>query len=102
GDLARGIRTCIEHPKARNEDFNISTARSTTVSELAELIWTKINGEKPLTFIHDKPFSHDVQKRIPSTQKAKDLLGFEATTPLEEILDEVIPWIQEQIQLDNI
>ena len=102
GDLARGICTCIEHPKAMNEDFNISTARSTTVRELAELIWTKINGEKPLTFIHDKPFSHDVQKRIPSTQKAKDLLGFEATTPLEEILDEVIPWIQEQIHLDNI
>jgi nucleoside-diphosphate-sugar epimerase len=27
-------------------------------------------------------------------QKAKDLLGFEATTPLDEILDEVIPWIE--------
>ena len=102
GDLARGIRTCIEHPKAHNEDFNISTARSTTVSELAGLIWMKINGEKPLTFVHDKPFAHDVQKRIPSTQKAMDLLGFEAITPLEDILDELIPWIQEQIHLDNI
>jgi len=102
GDLARGIRTCIEHPKARNEDFNISTARSTTVSELAGLIWMKINGGKPLNFVHDEPFAHDVQKRIPSTQKAKDLLEFEATTPLEEILDEVIPWIQEQIELNNI
>ena len=102
GDLARGIRTCIEHPKAMNEDFNISTARSTTVRELAELIWAKINGEKTLNFVHDQPFAHDVQKRIPSTQKAQELLGFEATTPLEEILDEVIPWIQEQIELNNI
>ena len=28
GDLARGIRVCIEHPKALNEDFNLSTARA--------------------------------------------------------------------------
>jgi len=102
GDLARGIRLCMEHPKATNEDFNISTARSTTVQELAEIIWTKINGQKEFQLIHDEPFAHDVQKRVPCTQKAKDLLGFEATTSLEDILDEVIPWIEEQIQLDNI
>jgi nucleoside-diphosphate-sugar epimerase len=41
GDLARGIRLCIEHPAAVNEDFNLSTARSTTVLELAELVWRK-------------------------------------------------------------
>jgi nucleoside-diphosphate-sugar epimerase len=57
GDLARGIRTCIEHPKALNQDFNISTA---------------------------------------------DLLGFEATTGLSEILDEVIPWIREQVEAGSI
>ncbi|MBJ79720.1 MAG: NAD-dependent epimerase [Myxococcales bacterium] len=102
GDLARGIRLCMEHPKATNEDFNISTARSTTVQELAEIIWNKINGQKEFQLIHDEPFAHDVQKRVPCTQKAKDLLGFEATTSLEDILDEVIPWIQEQIHLDNI
>ena len=26
GDLARGIVTAMEHPDARNEDFNLSTA----------------------------------------------------------------------------
>jgi nucleoside-diphosphate-sugar epimerase len=46
GDLARGIRVCIEHPKALNEDFNISTARKTTVLELAEAIWKKIHGRR--------------------------------------------------------
>ena len=30
-DLARGIRLCIEKPEAVNEDFNLSTAESTTV-----------------------------------------------------------------------
>jgi nucleoside-diphosphate-sugar epimerase len=38
-----------------------------------------------------------VQKRIPSVEKAKRLLGFEATTPLGAILDEVIPWLKAEI-----
>ena len=31
-------------------------------------------------------------------QKAKDVLGFEATTSLETMLDEVIPWIEQAMQ----
>jgi nucleoside-diphosphate-sugar epimerase len=103
GDLARGIRVCIEHPKALNEDFNISTARSTTVLELCELIWKKIHGKKkPFRYVSDEPFAYDVQMRVPEVSKAKRVLGFEATTPLEKILDEVIPWIQEQVTAGKI
>jgi nucleoside-diphosphate-sugar epimerase len=103
GDLARGIRTCIEHPAALNEDFNLSTAVSTTVLELAEVIWRKIHGEwKPFNCVHDKPFDYDVQCRIPNVEKAKRLLGFEATTTLDEVLDEVIPWIEKQVEIGAI
>jgi UDP-glucose 4-epimerase len=102
GDLARGIRMCIEDKKAINEDFNLSTPVSTTVLELAELIWQKINGDKPFRYVSDKAFEYDVQKRVPSVGKAKRVLGFEATTTLDEALDEVIPWIDEQIRLGGI
>ncbi len=101
-DLAKGIRMCIESEKAVNEDFNLSTPVSTTVKELATLIWQKINGDKPLTFISDKAYEYDVQKRVPSVQKAKDILGFEADTDLSTTLDEVIPWIKAQVELGNI
>jgi nucleoside-diphosphate-sugar epimerase len=98
GDLARGIVTAMEHPAARNNDFNLSTAESTTVLELAELIWHKIRGpEVPFRYVSDEPFEHDVQRRVPATEKARDVLGFEATTSLDSMLDEVIPWIQEAI-----
>ena len=50
----------------------------------------------------DDPFKYDVQMRVPDVQKAKRVLGFEATTPLETILQEVIPWVVEQIKLGNI
>ena len=102
GDLAEGICVAIEHPAALNEDFNLSTEKSTTVLELAELIWRKIKGGSPLTLKFDKPFEHDVRKRVPDVTKAKEVLGFEATTPLDTILDEVIPWVKEQIRLGTI
>ena len=97
GDLARGIRIAMESQAAINEDFNLSTAESTTVAELATVIWRKINGDRPVRFVHDEPFAHDVQLRVPDVSKAMRILGFEATTTLDEMLDEVIPWIREEL-----
>lgn len=103
GDLARGIRLCIERPEAVNEDFNLSTPVSTTVLELAEKIWNKIHkGKKPFRYTSDKPYQYDVQKRVPSVEKAERLLGFKAEKGLDDILDEVIPWIAEQVKLGGI
>src|SRR6201995_4989114 len=103
GDLAAGVVTALEHEDALNEDFNLSTAESTTVRELAELIWRKVKGDDvPLRLVHDDPFEFDVQRRGPDTEKAKKLLGFEATTSLEAMMDEVIPWIDEAIKNGTI
>ena len=97
-DLAKGIITAMLHPDSTNDDFNISTAQSTTVLELAENIWKRINGDTPFAWVSDDPFEHDVQKRVPSVQKAKDVLGFECTTTLDEMLDVVIPWIIQAVE----
>jgi nucleoside-diphosphate-sugar epimerase len=103
GDLARGIRICIEHPNALNEDFNLSTAARTTVLELAKVIWDKVyRGKRPLTLVHDPAYEYDVQERSPAVGKAEELLGFRAETSLSAILDEVIPWIKEQIEAGQI
>jgi nucleoside-diphosphate-sugar epimerase len=99
GDLAAGIVTAMEHEAAMNEDFNLSTDTSTTVLELAEVIWRKILGpEEPLRYVSDPPFEHDVAKRVPSVKKAKQVLGFEATTTLDQMLDEVIPWVSDALR----
>lgn len=93
-DLARGIRMVIESEKAINEDFNISTPVSTSVLELAEMVWNVINPNKEFKIIHDEPFEYDVQKRIPDVTKAKELLGFEANVSLEESINEVINYLK--------
>ena len=103
GDLARGIVVAMEHPDALNDDFNLSTAQSTTVLELAEVIWRKIKGpDVPFNYVSDDPFEYDVQRRVPSTDKAKRVLGFEATTSLDRMLDEVIPWIEDAMAAGRI
>lgn len=99
GDLARGIRLAMESDKSVNNDFNLSTATSTTVLELAEKIWHKIHGKtKPFRYQSVRAFEYDVQKRVPDVTKAKEVLGFEAQTTLEQMLDEVVPWIESQIK----
>ena len=93
-DLAEGVVTLLKHPNAKNDDFNLSTSESTTVSELAEMIWTKMRPEDTFKITHADSFEYDVQKRIPSTVKAKELLQYEAKTSLSKMLDIVIPWIK--------
>jgi len=103
GDLAKGIVAALFHPAAKNNDFNLSTPRATTVRELAEVIWKKVHGpNRPLKFVHDPPLAYDVQMRVPDTRKAEEVLGFESTTTLEGMLDEVIPWVRDEIKLGRI
>lgn len=45
----------------------------------------------------DPPFEHDVQHRVPDGRKAAEKLGFQATTGLDKMLDEVISWIREEL-----
>ena len=102
GDLGRGIRLCLESPRAVNEDFNLSTAVGMTVRELAEAVWTRLRPGVPFRYVSDEPFPYDVQRRVPDVSKARALLGFEATTPIGTVLDEVIPWIAQQVRTGRI
>jgi UDP-glucose 4-epimerase len=103
GDLAHGIRLAMESDRAINEDFNLSTAASTTVLELAETIWHKINGpDREFRYVSDPAFEHDVQRRVPDVRKAREVLGYEAATTLDQMLDEVIPWIRGEVEAGRL
>ena len=97
-DLARGIRLAIESPRAKNEDFNISTDQSTTVLELAEMVWNEVHqGSLEFNYEKEEGFEYDVQKRIPDTSKAEKILNFKAKIKIEESISEVTEWIKNEI-----
>jgi len=103
GDLARGIRLAMESDRAVNEDFNLSIGTSTTVLELAKMVWGAVHGpDRSFRYESDEPFEHDVQRRVPDVRKAEAVLGYRATTELPAMLDEVVPWIRAEIEAGRL
>lgn len=96
-DIARGIRLSLENKNALCNDFNISSDRSTTIEELAEIVWQILNSTSSLTFAYDEPFDNDIVKRIPDVSKAKTLLDFETEISLEDSVKEVVDWIKSRV-----
>lgn len=82
-DMVDGILLALTHPKAIGESFNIGNQRAvTTIYGLANTVVRVLNSCSPIVFAR-KEYA-DVELRIPSVQKARDLLGFEARIDLEE------------------
>lgn len=98
GDLATGIRLAMESPRAVNETFNLATSRGTTVRQVAQIVWRAVRPGRPLRLAHDPPLPHDVRVRRPDVRKAKDLLGFEAHTSLETMVEELVGWMRSTMQ----
>ena len=95
-DLADGVVVATDHPAAEGEDFNISAPREATVAEMARIVWEAC-GEDPEEFEleHLPTYEVDVQRRVPSVEKARDLLGYEAKIDLEEGIGNTVEWFRE-------
>jgi UDP-glucose 4-epimerase len=96
-DIADGIVTALGHPAAENEDFNISASEERSVADVARIIWEAC-GEDPEAFEleHLPSFEVDVQRRWPSVEKARRLLGWEARIDLRDGIAQTIEWLREQ------
>jgi UDP-glucose 4-epimerase len=94
-DIAEGIVTAMAHPAAAGEDFNVSASEELTVAQIARLIWEAC-GQPPEEFAleHLPSFQVDVQRRWPSTEKARELLGFEARVPMRDGLRGTVEWLR--------
>ena len=93
-DIVDAMILCLEKDEAVGHVFNIGNARSAvTIHMLAREIIRISGSSSKLEFIKwDNP---DVELRIPSVSKAKELLGFEAQYELEEGLKKTIAWYEE-------
>jgi UDP-glucose 4-epimerase len=96
-DIADGIVTALASPAAENEDFNISASEERTVAEIARIIWEAC-GEDPADFEleHLPSFEVDVERRWPSVEKARRLLGWEARIDLREGIASTVEWLRER------
>jgi nucleoside-diphosphate-sugar epimerase len=96
-DIADGIVTAMAAPEGENEDFNISSSEELTVAEIARLIWEACGHDgDALVLRHLPSFTVDVQRRWPSVDKARRLLGWEAQVDLRDGIAETAAWLREQ------
>ena len=96
-DIADGVVVAMSSPAGLNEDFNISASRELSVAEIARIVWEAC-GEDPSAFAleHLPSFTVDVQRRWPSVEKARTLLGWEAQIGVEGGIAATVSWLRER------
>ncbi|SHJ49483.1 dTDP-glucose 4,6-dehydratase [Hathewaya proteolytica DSM 3090] len=90
-DFVKGIVLCIETKEAIGQAFNIGNPRCTiTISMLAEVIKRISDSRSEIKYV---PKNYvDVELRIPSIDKAKEILEYEPQYDLTKGLKETIEW----------
>lgn len=82
-DMVEGVMLALEHPRAIGESFNIGNQRAvTTIYGLASTVIRVLGSRSRIEFIR-KDYA-DIELRVPSVGKARDLIGFEARVDLDE------------------
>ena len=96
-DFVNGIMLCLDNKEAIGQSFNIGNPRGTiTISMLAKLIKRLANSSSEIVYV---PKTYvDVELRIPSIEKAKEILGFEPKYDLDEGLEKTIEWYRGELK----
>jgi UDP-glucose 4-epimerase len=93
-DVVRAVVDIMHREGAFGEVFNIGSTEEVTILELAERVRRAAGSDSEIVFVpyeeaYEEGFE-DMQRRIPSIDKVRDLLGWEPTQGLDEILAGVV------------
>ena len=94
-DMVDALMLVLEREEAVGETFNIGNARSTvTIYDLAQRVRRLTGADVDIVFEPHR--SPDVEIRIPNVDKARAVLGFEASVDLDDGLARTIAWYRER------
>ena len=95
-DMVRGVLIALTHPSAVGESFNIGNQRAvTTIYGLASTVVRITRSTSSVSFVR-KDYV-DVELRVPSVAKARDLIGFEAEVDLDEGIAATAAFVRAQL-----
>jgi UDP-glucose 4-epimerase len=94
--MIRGVLLAMEHPNAIGESFNIGNERAVvTIYGLASAVVRVLGSKSKISFVR-KDYA-DVELRVPSVEKSRRLLGFEAEVGLEDGIARTARYYQDQV-----
>jgi len=95
-DCVDGVLAALDAPLARVQGraINLATGRATSVAEIADRVLALASAASlPRHTVADRP--GQVDRHLGDARLAKELLGWEARTPLDEGLATTIAWYRE-------
>ena len=94
GDVVEGLVALSEHPEAFGKVFNLGGGEEISIRELAERVIELAGSKSGLEFIpYDAAYEagfEDMERRVPNTNKARQLVGFSPAAGLDDIIRSVI------------
>ena len=93
-DVVVGLVALSEHPEAFGKVFNLGGTEEISIGDLAERIIELVGSDSQLEYVpYDDAYEEgfeDMERRVPNTNLAKQLVGFESSIDLDEIIRSVI------------
>jgi len=93
-EVVESIHKLTQTPDAYGQVVNVGGVEEVSITELAERIKKKTNSTSEISYTpYDQAYPkdfEDMQRRVPSTEKLKNIIGFAPQCRLDGILDDVI------------
>ena len=97
-DVAKVLVTLLDVPEAVGEVINVGGTEEVSILQLAKRVKARVGSTSeikllPYSAVYPKDFE-DMQRRVPSTDKLKRLIGYAPGMKLDQILDDTIQYYQ--------
>ena len=96
GDVVGALIKLMDHPNSVGQVFNVGSTEEISILQLAERIKKLTESDSEIVFIpYDEAYEEgfeDMPRRVPDISKVKELVGFNPSTSLDGILQDVISY----------
>jgi len=103
GDAVNAIIRLAESPEATGQVFNIGHQKEISINELAALIKELTGSNSEISLIpYEEAYAEgfeDMRRRLPDISKISQVLGYQPSLDLPEILERIISYHKEEMGL---
>ena len=104
-DVVEGLTKALETPGCFGQVMNLGTAEEVTIKQLAEKAIEMTGSSSQIKYIpYEEAYGEgfeDMQRRVPSIEKAKRLIGYQPTRTLEQIINDVAEQFREEFKTET-
>jgi UDP-glucose 4-epimerase len=93
-DIVRGLIALMDEPRAEGTVVNLGSSEEISMTGLAERVIALVGSASTVAYIpYDQAYEagfEDMQRRVPDTSRARDLIGWRPTMGLDDVIRDVI------------